>query len=97
MESVGSNDRLIRDHIAEEVRELKKGPGKYLTVAGGEIASTFIELGLIDEYRVYLRPIVLGEGKPMFQSLTRNLALKFMDSQVFASGVVLLRYQKAEE
>jgi dihydrofolate reductase len=67
-----------------------------MAVGGGEIASTFINLGLIDEYRVYLRPIVLGKGKPMFQSLTKNLALKFIDSKVFGSGVVLIRYQKAE-
>jgi dihydrofolate reductase len=96
LKSVAANDRLIRDNIAEEVNELKKGPGKYMVVGGGEIASTFIKLGLIDEYRVYLRPVVLGKGKAMFQSLTQNLPLKFMDSKVFASGVVLLRYQKAE-
>ena len=96
LETVAPNDRLIRDNIAEEVNKLKKGPGKYMAVGGGEIASTFIKLGLIDEYRVYLRPIVLGKGKPMFQSLAKNLAFKFMDSKVFDSGVVLLRYQKAE-
>jgi dihydrofolate reductase len=96
LENVAPNDRLIRDNIAEEVNQLKKGPGKYMAVGGGEIASTFINLGLIDEYRVYLRPIVLGKGKPMFQSLTKNLALKFIDSKVFGSGVVLIRYQKAE-
>jgi dihydrofolate reductase len=95
LESVASNDRLVRDNIAQEVNELKKGPGKYMAVGGGEIASTFIKLGLIDEYRVYLRPIVLGKGNPMFQSLTRNLALRFMDSKTFSSGVVLLRYQNA--
>jgi dihydrofolate reductase len=96
LESVALNDRLVRDPIAEEVNELKKGPGKYMAVGGGEIASTFINLGLIDEYRVYLRPIVLGKGKPMFQSLAKNLPLKFMDSTVIGSGVVLLRYQKME-
>jgi dihydrofolate reductase len=94
--SVASNDRLVRDNIAEEVNELKKGPGKYMAVSGGDIASTFIHLGLIDEYRVYFRPIALGKGKPMFRSLIKNLSLKFIDSKVFGSGVVLLRYQKAE-
>jgi dihydrofolate reductase len=93
--SVASNDRLIRDNILEEVNELKKGPGKYMAVGGGEIASAFIKLGLIDEYRFYLRPIVLGKGKPMFQSLTKNLPLKLIDSKVIGSGVVLLRYQNA--
>ena len=96
LESVASNDRLIRDNIAGEVNELKKGPGKYMAVGGGEIASTFIKLGLIDEYRFYFRPILLGKGKPMFRSLAENLALKFIDSKVIGSGVVLLRYQNAE-
>ena len=94
---VSANDRLVRDHIAEEVYELKKGPGKYMAVGGGEIASTFMNLGLIDEYRFYFVPIVLGKGKPMFQSLAKNLPLKFIDSQVIGSGRVLLRYQKEEE
>jgi dihydrofolate reductase len=93
LECVASNDRLIRDNIAQEVNELKRGPGKYMAVGGGEIASTFINLGLIDEYRFYIRPIVLGKGKPMFQSLTKNLSLKLMDSTVIGSQVVLLRYQ----
>ena len=96
LETVAPNDRLVRDNIAEEVNKLKSGPGKYMAVGGGDIASTFIKLGLIDEYRVYLRPIVLGKGKPMFQSLTKNLPLKFIDSKTFDSGVVLLRYQNAE-
>jgi dihydrofolate reductase len=96
LEIVAPNDRLIRDNIAQEVDKLKKGPGKYMAVGGGEIASTFINLGLIDEYRFYFRPIVLGKGKPMFQSLAQNLALKFMDSKAIGSGVVLLRYQNGE-
>jgi dihydrofolate reductase len=96
LESVAPNDRLVRDNIAQEVNELKKGPGKYMVVGGGEIASTFIELGLIDEYRFYFSPIVLGKGKPLFQSLTKHLRLKFIDSKVFGSGKVLLRYQNAD-
>ena len=96
LERVASNERLITDHIAEEVNELKKGPGKYMVVGGGEIASTFINLGLVDEYRVYLCPIVIGKGKPLFQSLSKNLSLRFIDSKTFGSGVVLLRYQNAD-
>jgi dihydrofolate reductase len=96
LKSVSPTDRLVSDNIVEEVHQLKKGPGKYMVVGGGEIAAAFIKLGLIDEYRVYLRPIVLGKGKPIFQSLTQNLPLKFIDSTVFRSGVVLLRYQKVK-
>jgi dihydrofolate reductase len=95
LKSVAANDSLVSDHIAEKVNELKKGAGKYMVVGGGEIASTFIELNLIDEYRFYFLPVVLGKGKPMFQTLTSNLALKFIDSKVIGSRVVLLRYQNA--
>jgi dihydrofolate reductase len=95
LKSVAPNDRLVRDNIAEEVNELRKGPGKYMAVGGGEIASTFIKLGLIDEYRFYFRPVLLGKGKPMFQSLTKHLALKLMDTKVIGSRVVLLRYENA--
>ncbi|HTB22044.1 MAG TPA: dihydrofolate reductase family protein [bacterium] len=95
LKSVASNDRLLRGDIAAEVKKLKKGPGKYMVVAGGEIASTFIKLGLIDEYRFYLRPIVLGNGKPMFQSLAKRLRLKLIDSETIGSQVVLLRYKNA--
>jgi len=95
LQSVAPNDRLVRDNIAEVVNELKKGPGKYMAVGGGEIASAFMDLGLIDEYRFYFRPVVLGKGKPMFRSLIKHLPLKFIDSTVIGSGAVLLRYQNA--
>ena len=97
LERVDPGERLVRDHIAEEVNELKKGPGKYMVVGGGELASTFIQLGLVDEYRFYFAPVVLGKGKPLFQSLAKRLDLTFIDSQVFSSRVVLLRYQNAAE
>ncbi len=68
-----------------------------MSVAGAEIASTFMQLGLIDEYWLYLHPVVLGGGKPMFRQLRDKINLQLVETHTFGSGVVLLRYQHADE
>jgi dihydrofolate reductase len=61
---------------------------------GAEIASTFMELDLIDEYRLFVRPVVLGGGTPLFPSLDRRLSVALVETPTFDPGVVLLRYQR---
>ena len=85
------------DAIAEAVNRLKAQPGKDLSVGGAGIASAFIRLGLIDEYCLYVHPIVLGSGKPMFQQVRDRLNLKLVETQAFGSRVVLLKYRPADE
>ena len=59
------NTRLVKENIAEEIAKLKQQPGKNLVLSGGaSLASTFMKLGLIDEYRILVNPVVLGSGKP---------------------------------
>jgi dihydrofolate reductase len=96
LKKVGWNSRLVRENIADEVNKLKEQPGKYMSVAGAEIASTFMQLGLIDEYWLYMHPVVLGGGKPMFRPLEDRINLQLVDTHTFGSGVVLLRYQRAD-
>jgi dihydrofolate reductase len=96
LEQVGWNARLVRGNIAEEVNKLKEGPGKDMSVSGAEIASTFMQLGLIDEVCLYLHPVVLGGGKPMFRPLCHKINLQFVETRTFGRGVVLLRYQRAD-
>ena len=96
LDQVGWNSRLVRENIAEEVNKLKAQPGKDLSVAGAEIASAFMQLGLIDEYRLYVHPVILGGGKPMFRQLTDEINLQLVETRTFGSGVVLLRYQLTE-
>lgn len=93
--SVDANSRLVREDIAEEVGKLKAQPGKDLNVGGAGIASTFMKFGLIDEYRVYAHPILLGAGKPMFAGVEQPLNLRLMEATRFGSGVTLLRYEPA--
>jgi dihydrofolate reductase len=101
LDQVGWNSRLVRENIAEEVNKLKDQPaaedqpGKYLSVGGAELASSFMRLGLIDEYRLYIHPIILGGGKPMFPQLPNKVDLRLVETRTFGLGVVLLRYQRA--
>ena len=78
-----------------EVNRLKAQPGKDMSVGGPGIASAFIELGLIDEYCLYVHPIVLGGGKPVFPHLRDSFNLRFVETRTLGSGVVLLKLAKA--
>jgi dihydrofolate reductase len=79
-----------------EVRRLKQGTGKDLTVLGsGSIVAQLAEEGLIDEYQVLLNPVVIGKGKTMFEGLKNRLALKLVRTRTFGNGNVLLIYVPA--
>jgi dihydrofolate reductase len=95
LDQVGWNSRLVKGDIAEEVNKLKAGPGKDMNVGGAGLASSFMQLGLIDEYRLYIHPVILGGGKPMFPQLRDKIDLQLVETRRFGSGVVLLRYQLA--
>lgn len=97
LDQVGWNSRLVRGNIAEEVNKLKEQPGNNMSVGGAGIASAFMQLGLIDEYRLYFHPVILGGGKPMFRQLSDKINLQLVETRTFRSGVVLLRYQRANE
>jgi dihydrofolate reductase len=96
LQQVGENARLVRDNIAEEVRTLKAQPGKDMVVCGAGIAASFMQLDLIDEYRPVVHPVVVGGGKPMFPALDKIMNLRLIETRRFGSGVVLLRYQRAD-
>ncbi len=97
LEQVQGNARLNRGSIAEEIARLKTQPGKDLSIGGANIASTVMRLGLIDEYWLYIHPVVLGSGTPMFPPLSNKINLRLVETRPFGSGVVLLRYQQASE
>lgn len=87
------NTVLINDNVAEEINRLKAQSGKDIWFIGStKLAQVFMNLDLIDEYRLDINPTVLGNGKPAFANLTRAFPLKLLESQTLASGVVALRY-----
>jgi dihydrofolate reductase len=87
--------RLVKDRIAEEIAALKQEPGLDLMIFGSpRLTHTFMQLGLIDEYRIFLNPIVLGGGIPLFQGLLSDWTkLKLVEATTFQAGVVGLHYR----
>ncbi|MGH7528520.1 MAG: dihydrofolate reductase family protein [Gemmatimonadales bacterium] len=88
------NSRLVRENIAEEIATLKRQPGRDIALLGSaDLASTFIRFGLIDEFRFFIDPVVLGGGTPLFKGIKDRMALKLLKTQTLSSGVVILYYQ----
>jgi dihydrofolate reductase len=86
------NSRLIAGDVPGEIRKLKEGSGKDITVIGsGTLVATLAEHGLVDEYRLMIHPIVLGRGKRLFRDGTSS-ALELRDSRTTATGVVIATY-----
>ena len=84
---------FINDNILEEVNKLKNRSGKDIWLYGGaSLITTFINLGLVDEFRLSIHPVVLGEGKPLFSDLRQRLNLKTVNTRTFSSGVVQIIY-----
>jgi dihydrofolate reductase len=85
---------FINDNILEEVNKLKNKPGKDIWLYGGaSLITSFINLGLVDEFRLSVHPVILGEGKPLFIDIKQRLNLKMVNTRTFSSGVVQLIYQ----
>jgi dihydrofolate reductase len=97
LKTVGWNSQLISGNIAEVVNRLKAQPGRDMSVGGAELASAFMQLGLIDEYWLYVHPVILGSGKPMFRPSQGKISLQLAETRPFGSGVVLMRYRHADE
>jgi dihydrofolate reductase len=92
----GKKTRIVRTNLPDEIIKLKQEQGKYIFTGGITIPSQLVELGLIDEYHIMVHPIVLGEGRRLFDGikLQEKLRLKLVESTVFKSGCVALHYLK---
>lgn len=90
------NTRIVRSNLHDEILKLKQEQGKNILVGGVDIPSQLIELGLIDEYRFVVGPTIAGEGRRLLEgvSLPERLQLKLIESKIFKSGCVALRYLK---
>jgi len=88
--------RIIRTNLRDEILKLKQEPGKNILVGGVSIPSQLIELGLVDEYRFVVGPMLAGEGRRLMENvnLPEKLQLKLVDAKPFKSGCVALRYLK---
>jgi len=95
LQSVEGNTTLLREVDPDEIARLKQEPGKDIAVGGAGLASTFMKLGLIDEFQLFVSPVVLGGGTPYFPALDERINLELVETRTFGSRVVYLRYRTA--
>ena len=93
LEQVEGGARLVRGDVAEEIARLKEQPGGSIGVGGAGLAATLIQLDLIDEYGLFVYPVVLGAGTPYFPASV-PLELRLAETRTFGSRVVYLRYAR---
>jgi dihydrofolate reductase len=92
------NSHLIKGDVAEGVRKLKEESEKDLLILGsGRLAQTLADRGLIDEYQLWVHPIVLGNGKRLFEEGSPNIPMRLVDSKTSSTGVALFTFQVGEK
>jgi dihydrofolate reductase len=94
LEHADWNTTIVRDVVPEEVLELKAQPGGDLVLSGADIAASFMRYDLIDEYRLYVHPVVIGRGKSLFPVFDNRIDLQLAENRIFGNGVTLLRYSR---
>jgi dihydrofolate reductase len=89
-----SNTRLIDDQVRDELTKLKQQPGKDIAILGSsDLTASVMRMGLLDELRIMINPVVLGAGRSVFSTAGERVGLKLLESRPFSSGNVLLSYQ----
>ncbi len=94
LDVVEGNARLATGDLAEEVAGLKEEQGRDLGIGGAGLAAEATRLGLIDEYQLFISPVVLGGGTPYFPALEERVSLELVETRTFGSRVVYLRYRR---
>jgi dihydrofolate reductase len=90
----GKGAHFVNGNVVEEVIKLKNQPGKDIWLYGGaSLITTFIKYNLVDEFRLSVHPVILGEGKPLFIDVKQRVNLEHVDTKTFSSGVVQLCYR----
>lgn len=92
------NAKLINKNLPEEIRKMKNEKGKEIVMFGSPtLAHSLMEENLIDEYWLFINPILLGQGNPLFKNLSHEIKLRLLTSKTFASGVVCLHYETSNQ
>ena len=90
-----SNTKVISDQLKDNINKIKKQEGQNILIFGSPTAShSLLSLGLIDEFWLFVNPILLGQGKPLFKDINENIKLKLAETKTFACGVIALHYSK---
>ena len=89
-----NNSSLLREIVPEEIEQLKQEQGRDIVIYGSaSVVQTLTNAGLIDEYQLLVHPVLLGEGKPLFNNIKGQVNLKLVNTEARSSGVVVLTYQ----
>jgi dihydrofolate reductase len=90
-----NNCRLVAGDAVSEVRRLKQQPGKDIVIYGsGGIVSALAPQELIDDYHLFIAPLILGGGRPLFSDIPARISLKLLETRAFGSGLAMLRYSR---
>ncbi|HEX4445272.1 MAG TPA: dihydrofolate reductase family protein [Polyangiaceae bacterium] len=90
------NATIVRDVVVDDVLKLKAQPGGDLSLGGADITAAFMRHDLIDEYRLYIHPVVIGRGKRLFPASDAKTRLRLRETRTFGNGVVLVRYDRGD-
>ena len=91
-----ANTRLIKNDVSEELATLKQQPGKDIAILGSsDLTVSLLPMGLVDELRIMVNPVVLGSGRSVFRTADERITLRLLKSRPFNSGNVLLYYEPA--
>ncbi|MDR6505455.1 dihydrofolate reductase family protein [Arthrobacter oryzae] len=91
----GWNTSVLHDVVPEQITELQEQPGGDIVLSGVNLASTFMRQGLVDEFQVFVHPVVLGQGRPLFEVPDVRMNLSLKGTRTFGNGVVLLHYSSS--
>ena len=94
LERADWNATVINEVVPEDIVALKAQPGGDLVIGGADLAATFMRHDLIDEYRIYVHPVVLGRGNRLFRPSQAPVSLRLAETRAFSGGVALLRYER---
>ncbi|MFG2830382.1 dihydrofolate reductase family protein [Streptomyces sp. NPDC048434] len=95
LERAEGNTTIMREVVPTEIMALKARPGGDLALGGADLAAAFMAHDLIDEYRLYVHPVLIGRGKPLFRATDAKTGLRLDGTRTFGNGVVLLHYRRA--
>jgi len=96
LDTAEGNARIVRGNLRDEILKWKQEPGKDILAGGVELPRQLVELGLVDEFRIVIHPVIVGEGRRLFDDLRlqERVPLRLLNSQVLSSGSVALHYAK---
>ena len=94
LERADWNATVVHDVVPAEVLALKTQPGGNLVLGGADLGAEFARHDLIDEYRLYVHPVVIGRGRPMLRPSDAKVPLELIETRTFGNGVVMLRYER---